>query len=211
MAPEHAAALSALRALALEEGLTEVTKWGQPCFMSGERNICLLGARRDGVVLSFLKGALLDDPEGLLRAPGEASRSARVVHVSGAEQVSALRAPLRALLARAVEVERAGLRVAPAEEEPLVEELRAALEADEALRVAFEALTPGRRRGYHLHVVGAKQPATRAARVERCRGRILAGVGLEDCDCGLSRRPPRCDGSHKRRGFSSNLAPQEKK
>ena len=60
------------------------------------------------------------------------------------------------------------------------EELAAALEADADLRAAFEALTPGRKRGYVLHISGAKQARTRASRVEKWTPRILQGKGLHD-------------------------------
>jgi uncharacterized protein YdeI (YjbR/CyaY-like superfamily) len=75
-------------------------------------------------------------------------------------------------------VEDAGLDVGPAPEPEPAPELAERLDADAELRAAFEALTPGRRREYHLHISGAKQSATRAARVERCVPRILAGKGL---------------------------------
>jgi uncharacterized protein YdeI (YjbR/CyaY-like superfamily) len=48
------------------------------------------------------------------------------------------------------------------------------------LRSAFESLTPGRKREYHLHISSAKQSKTRAARVEKHVARILAGKGLRD-------------------------------
>ena len=69
------------------------------------------------------------------------------------------------------------------EQEPaleLVDELRVRLDADPALRTAFEALTPGRQREYNLHVSEAKQAATRASRVEKHVQRILDGKGLRD-------------------------------
>jgi uncharacterized protein YdeI (YjbR/CyaY-like superfamily) len=42
------------------------------------------------------------------------------------------------------------------------------------------ALTPGRQKGYLLHFAGAKQSATRTARVEQHAPRILNGLGLDD-------------------------------
>ncbi len=59
-------------------------------------------------------------------------------------------------------------------------ELTALMEADPAFRDAFERLTPGRQRGYLLHFNGAKQPATRAARIERVQDRIMEGFGIHD-------------------------------
>ena len=43
---------------------------------------------------------------------------------------------------------------------------------------AFEALTPGRQRGYLFHFNGAKQSATRTARIEKATPAILAGRGF---------------------------------
>jgi uncharacterized protein YdeI (YjbR/CyaY-like superfamily) len=48
------------------------------------------------------------------------------------------------------------------------------------LAAAFRALTPGRQKGYLLHFAGAKQSATRSARVDKYAPRILAGLGLDD-------------------------------
>ena len=60
------------------------------------------------------------------------------------------------------------------------EEFRARLEANPALKAAFEALTPGRQRGYLLHVAGARQSKTREARIEKFTPKILDGKGLDD-------------------------------
>jgi uncharacterized protein YdeI (YjbR/CyaY-like superfamily) len=79
----------------------------------------------------------------------------------------------------------------------VVEEFQATLDTDENLKTAFFALTPGRQRGYLLHFSGAKQSATRISRIESVRSRMLKGKGLTDCICGLSKRMPNCDGSHK--------------
>jgi uncharacterized protein YdeI (YjbR/CyaY-like superfamily) len=70
--------------------------------------------------------------------------------------------------------------VDPAPEPELAAELQERLDADPKLKAAFEALTPGRRRFYNIHISEAKQSATRAARVEKCIPKILAGKGLQD-------------------------------
>ncbi len=59
-------------------------------------------------------------------------------------------------------------------------EFASALRASPALKRAFEALTPGRQRGYLLHFSSAAQSATREARIARNAPRILAGKGLKD-------------------------------
>jgi len=49
-----------------------------------------------------------------------------------------------------------------------------------ALKAAFNALTPGRQRGYIIYFSAAKQSKTREARVEKCIPLILNGKGLND-------------------------------
>jgi uncharacterized protein YdeI (YjbR/CyaY-like superfamily) len=60
------------------------------------------------------------------------------------------------------------------------EEFQKRLDDDPKLAKAFHALTPGRQKGYLLHFAGAKQSATRAARVQKHAPRILQGLGLDD-------------------------------
>jgi uncharacterized protein YdeI (YjbR/CyaY-like superfamily) len=60
------------------------------------------------------------------------------------------------------------------------EEFQAKLASMPNLKAAFEALTPGRQRGYLLHFSSAKQSKTREARIEKCMSGILEGKGLDD-------------------------------
>ncbi|WP_118136027.1 YdeI family protein [Oceanicella sp. SM1341] len=173
--------LTALRALLRGCGLTETFKWRAPCYMAEGGNIAILGTLRDACVLSFFKGALLADPEGLLSPPGENTRSARLIRFTGPEEVRSREAALTACIREAVVLERDGARVAFAKDDlTWPEELTARLAQDDTLRAAFEALTPGRRRSWLLHFGAAKQSATRAARIERAAPRILQGKGLQE-------------------------------
>ncbi|MCA9547504.1 MAG: YdeI/OmpD-associated family protein [Myxococcales bacterium] len=192
------APLRALRSIALDCGLTETVKWRQPCYTADDKNVIILGRMKGHCVISFMKGALLPDPEGLLATNGPNTRSAKVVRFTDAGEVRAAEAGLRALIAQAVEAERQGLRVEPLTETPeYVAELTAHLAAHPDFRAAFEALTPGRQRAYNMHFGQAKQAATRRARIVKCTARIMDGKGLNDCVCGLSKRMPGCDGSHR--------------
>ena len=49
-----------------------------------------------------------------------------------------------------------------------------------ALKTAFNALTPGRQRGYLLYFSSAKQSKTRESRIENSISKILDGKGLDD-------------------------------
>jgi len=172
--------LVALRELLGETELSETMKWGSPCYTLGGKNVVSLSALNDAALLSFFKGALLPDPEGLLEQPGPNSRHARYLKFLSLEDLEEHREATLALLAAAIEAQRQGKRVEGKANEPIPAELQAALDADEELAAAFAKLTPGRQRSHVLHVSGAKQSATRARRAERCAEKILAGKGYNE-------------------------------
>lgn len=173
--------LVGLRALALATGMREEVKWGSPCYTLDGGNVVMVTAFREFACLSFFKGTLLDDPQGLLEAPGPNSQAMRLLKVRSVEELAARQDAARAFLAQAVELERAGAKVEMgARVEPVPDELQALLDADPALAAAFAALTPGRRRSHVLHVAGAKSVAARSGRAEKCAEKIRAGKGFLD-------------------------------
>jgi uncharacterized protein YdeI (YjbR/CyaY-like superfamily) len=96
------------------------------------------------------------------------------------DDVHRLADTVSAYVDEAIEVGQEGLDIGPAPELVLVEELQRRLDRDPELRAAFDALTPGRQREYHLQISSAKQAATREARVDKFAPRILAGKGFRD-------------------------------
>ncbi|MCB1334494.1 MAG: YdeI/OmpD-associated family protein [Roseivivax sp.] len=175
------AELSALRAILLEAGLGEEFKWRGPCYTAHGGNIGLAAGFKDRCVLSFFKGALLSDPAGILRLPGDNSRAGRVIEVADVAQIAALRPTILAYLHEAIENERLGRKLTlPKDDLDMPPELAERLAGDASLRDAFEALTPGRRRSWIMHVSMAKQPATRHARIDKAAPSIHAGKGLND-------------------------------
>lgn len=177
-----AAELRALRALLMSCGLTEERKWGMPCYTIKGKNVIMLFAWKDCCALSFFKGVLLTDTDGLLQLPGENSHEGRIVRFTSMQQIIEHEPALRTLVFEAIDAEEKGIKIParPAAAQPMPEELATRLAADPALREAFTRLTPGRQRGYLLHIAGAKQSATREARIDRCAPSILAGKGLNE-------------------------------
>lgn len=173
--------LRALRAILLDSPLDERFKWRGPVYVADGGNVATLWGFKAHCALGFFKGVLLDDPDDLLVPPGPHSRSARIITFHDLTEVRARDAAIRDYVARAVENQRAGRKVQfDRDDLERPEELKAALAADPALRAAFEALTPGRQRGYVLQIAGAKQSATRARRVAKWAPRILQGKGPHD-------------------------------
>lgn len=188
-----------LRTILLDCGLTEEWKWRSPCYSFQKSNIAIIGGFKTHCVLSFFKGALLNDADSILEKPGENTQAARVIRFTNLQEVRAKEATLKAYIFEAIEVEKAGLSVDFKENETLVlaEELLMKFEELPAFKTAFEALTPGRQRGYNLYFSAGKQSKTRTSRIEKYLQRILDGKGINDCVCGLSSKMPSCDGSHK--------------
>jgi uncharacterized protein YdeI (YjbR/CyaY-like superfamily) len=188
-----------LRELLLDCGLDEAFKWRVPCYMSQGRNICLLGAFKDYAVLTFFKGMLLQDEQKLLHVPGEHSQSTKYFKFTSVEQILELKDTIKAYLFEAMEIEKSGIKIEKTKSEVLEypEELVSIFMQNSELKQAFEGLTKGRQRAYIMHFTGTNNPKTRIARIERSMKRILAGKGIHDCTCGLSKRYPNCDGSHK--------------
>ncbi|HEY8341552.1 MAG TPA: YdeI family protein [Calditerricola sp.] len=171
-----------LRKILLDCPLAETVKWGWPCYTYEGKNVVLMHGFKDYCALLFFKGALLRDPHGLLVRQTERVRSARQIRFTSANQIAAMEQLLKAYVQEAIEIERVGLKVDLAQdaELPVPDELRRKFEETPALKAAFDALTPGRRRAYLFYFTEPKQSRTRAARIERCIPRILEGKGLRD-------------------------------
>lgn len=170
-----------LRRIALDCGLGEALKWGKPCYTFGDGNVGIIQPFKERCAFMFFKGALLEDPDGLLGRPGAHSHVGRRMMFESVRDVVEMEASLRAFIAEAIEIEKAGRRVEVKERpEPLPEELEAMFKEVPGLKKAFNALTPGRQRAYVLHFSSAKQSKTRRSRIEKCVPSILEGKGMRD-------------------------------
>jgi uncharacterized protein YdeI (YjbR/CyaY-like superfamily) len=171
-----------LRTIMLACGLTEELKWGVPCYTVEKRNVVLMHGFKDYCALLFVKGALLQDAEGILIQQTENVQAGRQVRFTSVREIVKLEPILKAYVQEATAVENAGLKVPYKKtvEFSMPEEFINQLEEVPGLQDAFEALTPGRQRAYLLYFSAPKQSKTRVARIEKCMPRILKGKGLND-------------------------------
>ena len=171
-----------LRTIILDCGLTEELKWGKPCYTQENSNIVLIHTFNEYCALLFFKGALLKDAKSILIQQTENVQSARQIRFTNLSEIVKLESTIKAYIKEAIKVEKSGLKVElkKTKEFNIPEEFQKQLDENTALKTSFEALTPGRQRGYILYFSGAKQSKTREARVEKCIPRILDGVGLND-------------------------------
>ena len=190
---------AALRKIILDCGLEEDFKWKQPCYTFQQSNIVIIGSYKEYCVLSFLKGSLLQDVQGVLDKPGENSQSARIIRFTSVSEIERMQPVLHVYIQEAIIVEQSGLKVAFKEitDHSIPEELQLKLNENSVLNAAFKSLTPGRQRAYYLYFSAPKQSKTRESRIENYTQQIIDGKGLNDCTCGLSKKMPSCDGSHK--------------
>lgn len=170
--------LARLREICRAAGLVETVKWGHPCYMHAGRNIVIIGALLGDFRLSFFHAALMADPEGVLERQGPNTRHPDMIRFTDNKAPGALQAVIAAYLAEAKGHAEAG-RTAPRDDSApdLPEELVDALDADPDLSEAFHALTRGRQRSYVIALASAKTAETRMRRIEKFRGKIIAGKG----------------------------------
>lgn len=170
-----------LRKIVRDCDLIEETKWSKPCFTYQKKNIAVIIPLKDACALSFFKGALLNDPKHILQKIGQA-QAGRWIKFTSLKEIRAVQPILRKYIYEAIQIEESGKKVIlkKISDYAVPDELQARLDAAPDLKVAFEALTPGRRKSYILHVSRAKQAKTRAARVERCIPMIFAGHGFNE-------------------------------
>lgn len=175
-------AMEALREILLECDLVETVKWGKPCYTAHGGNIAIMQPFEAHLSLMFFKGALLSDPEGILRSQGENTQAALRIEFTSVEQVRGLESVLRSYVDEAIAVEKAGTDVPKKDVQayPVPAEFEDRLRTDSTYREAFEALTPGRQKSWLLHFSGAKRAATRERRVEQGRARIMDGKGFHE-------------------------------
>lgn len=175
--------MTLLREIILEnKELHEDYKWMHPCYTWQGKNVVLIHSFKEYCALLFHKGVLLKDPKGILIQQTENVQSARQIRFTNSDQISKRASAIKAYIKEALEIEKAGKKVALKEttDYPIPEEFQNRLDENPALVKAFRGLTPGRQKAYLFHFAQAKQAKTREARIEKYIPHILAGKGIDD-------------------------------
>ncbi|MCB9223343.1 MAG: YdeI/OmpD-associated family protein [Crocinitomicaceae bacterium] len=176
------AELQELRRILNDSPLVEDLKWSQPCYTFEKGNVLIMSAFKDFATLAFFKGSLMKDSKGIMSAPGENSQASRRLNFTSVQEIMDNEKLIREYIQEAIELEKSGAKVEFKLSKALdiPEELELKFKESPALKMAFEALTPGRQRGYVLYFNGAKQSATRTSRIEKYIDHILVGKGFHD-------------------------------
>lgn len=171
-----------LRSIALNLGLTEELKWGCPCYTLDGNNVFLIHTFKEYCAYLLFKGALMNDDHGILVQQSKNVQSARQIRFTSLKEIANQQNVIKEYLLQAIEIEKSGLKVElkKTEEYDVPSEFQDKLDAMPALQKAFNALTPGRRRGYLLFFSAPKQSKTRETRIEKSIPQIMQGKGLND-------------------------------
>ena len=171
-----------LRTIVLESELTEECKWGCPCYTFQGKNVLMISAFKESCVLSFFKGSLLKDTDHLLEKAGENSNVGRWLKFKNLKEIIAVEQAIKAYILEAILLEKEGKKVPPKplSDYTVPEELRDAFLEDSSFEIAFNSLTAGRQKGYLIFFGQAKHTSTRTARIQKFKGKIFQGKGLQD-------------------------------
>jgi len=171
-----------LRTIILDCGLIEELKWGCPCYTFQNTNVVLIHGFKEYCALLFFKGALLNDPDGILVRQTKNVQSARQIRFTNVKEIVKMEKILTAYVYQAIEVERAGLKVKlkKTSDFSIPDEFKKQLDKRASLKKAFNKLTPGRQRAYIFYFSQPRLSKTRETRVEKYMKQILNGKGLDD-------------------------------
>ena len=172
-----------LREIVLEnKSLNEDYKWMHPCYTFNGKNVVLIHGFKEYCALLFHKGALLKDVKGILIQQTEHVQSARQMRFTDIGQIKKQQSVIRNFIREAVEMEKAGKKIVLKEmsDYPVPVEFQNKLDQHPDLKKAFNALTPGRQRGYLFYFSQAKQSKTRESRIDKSIPQIMKGKGIDD-------------------------------
>ena len=171
-----------LRTIVLACGLTEELKWGCPCYTNQKSNIVLIHGFKNYCALLFMQGALLKDEKNILVQQTINVQSARQIRFVNIQEILKNKTTIKEYIKEAIAIDKAGLKseLKKPTEYKIPIEFQNVLDDMPELKIAFDALSPGRQRGYLLYFSSAKQSKTRETRIEKHIEQILKGKGLDD-------------------------------
>lgn len=175
-------AFLALREIILACDLVEELKWGLPCYTQSGKNIVIIQDFKEYCAIMFFKGVLLKDTKKILVELTKNVQSARQIRFTSLNEVVKNKSNIKAYIKEAVEIEKSGKKVElkKLSDYPIPEEFEKLLNEMPKLKKAFQAMTPGRQKGYIFYFSSAKQSKTREERIEKYLQKILDGKGLND-------------------------------
>jgi uncharacterized protein YdeI (YjbR/CyaY-like superfamily) len=173
--------LAQLRQIAGQTGLVEEFKWNSPVYTLGGKNVFGITAFSSHFGIWFFNGLYLRDPLKVLENAQEGKTKAmRHWKFTSAEEIDPK--AVLAYMRDAVENQKKGKVWTPDKKKDAKppDLLKAELEGDPGLRMAYELLSPYKRREFCEYIDTAKQEETKIKRLEKIIPMIREGVSLND-------------------------------
>ncbi len=175
--------LSFLRDIILQTQLEEHMKWGVPTYSFQGKNLAGIAAFKNHVALWFHQGALLqDEHHKLMNAQEGVTKALRQWRFKELKEALENESIILSYLEETIQNKASGLEIKSErlQEISIHPLLLNEFSKSEALKTAFDNLTPGRQNEYVEYLYTAKREETRLTRLDKIIPLILAGKGLND-------------------------------
>lgn len=178
--PKWEVELHKIRAVLQESELTEAIKWGAPAYLLDKKIVIGFMGFKNHFGIWFHQGVFLkDSAKVLINAQEGKTKAMRMWKFYEGDTVNTtlLKKYVAESIANTIagkEVPRAARKVATP---PL---LKKTLEANEALKKGFKALSAGKQKDFNEYIATAKQEKTKLKRLDKIIPMILDGKGLHD-------------------------------
>ncbi len=173
--------LEILRNIILKTDLEETIKWNAPLYAWEGKNVIGLGAFKHHFGIWFFNGVFLKDDCNLLEQAQETTKALRQMRFESSNEIN--KDAVLSYVKEAINNQKEGKEILPDKKGKtaiIPKELLGYLQTDQAMKLAFNALTPGKQREYCDYIESAKRETTKVTRLEKIKPMILKGVGLHD-------------------------------
>ncbi|MCL9807073.1 DUF1801 domain-containing protein [Flavobacterium amniphilum] len=168
-----------LKSIINQTSLVETTKWGGIVYTYKDKNVIGVGGFKSYFGIWFFNGVFLKDKANLLVSGNETTKALRQMRFNSLAEVD--EKTVLTYIKEAIELEEKGLKHKP-EKSPLVlsEYFETFLNADKAIKEAFETFSLTKKKEFAEYIDTAKQEQTKLTRLEKIKPMILEGIGLND-------------------------------
>lgn len=173
--------LALLRSIIEKTGLIETFKWGAKVYTHNGKNVVSAGGFKNYFTLWFYNGVFLKDEHSvLINAQDGKTKALRQWRFTSQEEIN--ENLILEYIQEAVQNEEEGKVWKPQKSKQIEisELILNVLNDNKKLKEAFEKLPPYKQKEYIEHIDSAKRGETKAARLDKIKPMILAGIGLND-------------------------------
>lgn len=176
-------ALHYFREIFQQTEMIETLKWGTPTYTIDGKNVAGMTSFKSHVAIWFHQGVFLKDEQSkLVNAQEGVTKALRQWRFTSVEEIKENKNLILNYLEEAIANQKLGKEIKPNFKKPIdiPTELNERMKSDRILKMAFEALTLGKKRDYTEYISTAKRLETKNSRLDKITPMILQGIGLND-------------------------------